>query len=91
MKNAWDNVIYTCSNMLVFKNEAQVEKWAIKHRIPKGDIQPIDKIWAFSQRWYGNHLDPNWKKWTVEEAKKMFQDFELTNDIWNLGGSSERF
>ncbi len=28
MANAWDNVIYTCSNMLLFKNEAEVDSWA---------------------------------------------------------------
>ena len=27
MRRAWDNVIYTCSVMLLFRNEAQVEDW----------------------------------------------------------------
>lgn len=44
MKNAWDNVIYTYSNMLIFENEQQVDEWTKKHNIPKGDIQPIEKI-----------------------------------------------
>ena len=48
MKNAWDNVMYTCSNMLVFENEEQVNNWTKKHNISKGDIQPIDKIWNLS-------------------------------------------
>ena len=91
MKQAWDNVIYTCSNMLVFENESQVEQWTTKHQIPQGDIQPIRKIWPFAKQWYGNHLNPNWEKWTMAEAKKMFLDFDLTNPIWDLGDSSERF
>jgi hypothetical protein len=49
MKNAWDNVIYTCSNMLIFENEAQIDQWTKRHNIPKGDIQPIEKIWNFSK------------------------------------------
>lgn len=47
MRNAWDNVIYTCSNMLVFKNENQIDEWTAKHNIPKGDMQPISHVWEF--------------------------------------------
>lgn len=57
MQNAWDNVIYTCSTMLLFENESQIDIWCHRHNIPKGDIQPIRKIWEFSKVWYGN--DPN--------------------------------
>ena len=91
MKNAWDNVIYTCSNMLIFEDKMQVDTWSKKHNIPKGDIQPIENIWNFSKKWYGNHLDPNWNKWTMEEAKELFKEFELDNEIWHLGDSTERF
>lgn len=91
MKNAWDNVIYTYSNMLIFENEQQVDEWTKKHNIPKGDIQPIEKIWIFSKKWYGNHLNPEWTKWTIEEAKQIFREFELENKIWDLGSSKERF
>jgi Alkylmercury lyase len=91
MAKAWDNVIYTCSNMLVFRSEMQVDEWASRHNIPKGDIQPIDKIWAFSKKWYGNHLNPDWKKWTIDEAKTIFAEFELNHPIWDLEDSKERF
>jgi hypothetical protein len=91
MKNAWDNVIYTCSNMLIFENEEQIDQWTKKHNIQKGDIQPIEKIWNFSKKWYGNHLSPEWTKWTIEEAKEMFREFELNDRIWKLDDSNERF
>ena len=91
MKHAWDNVMYTCSNMLVFENEGQVDSWAKRHNIPKGDIQPIEKIWNFSKKWYGNHLNPKWTKWTVEDAKRIFRKYELKGKIWNLSESKERF
>ncbi len=91
MKNAWDNVIYTCSNMLIFENEDQIDKWTRKHNVQKGDVQPIDNIWNFSKRWYGNHLNPEWKKWTIDEAKKMFKEFNLVHRVWKLDDSSERF
>lgn len=91
MRKAWDNVIYTCSTMLVFKDSSQIKKWSIQHNIPVGDIQPIEKIWSFSQKWYGNHLNPRWKKWTVAQAKKMFEEFGLTHPIWQLDSRGERF
>lgn len=91
MQKAWDNVVYTCSNMLVFRNEEQVVQWSKKHNIPMGDVQPIDKIWAFAQKWYGNHLDPNWQKWTLAEAQAIFEAFGLVHPVWNLEDSEERF
>lgn len=62
MKNAWDNVIYTCSTMLVFKDEKQIGEWVKQHNMPKGDKQPISNIWKFSKEWYGKHLNIDWKK-----------------------------
>ncbi len=91
MQQAWDNVIYTCSTMLVFESESQVDEWCSQHNIPKGDVQPIDKIWAFAQAWYGNHLNPNWQKWTIQEAKELFDRFGLQHEVWALGNSEERF
>lgn len=91
MKDSWDNVIYTCSNIIVFKDEKQVDSWTKRHNIPKGDIQPIDNIWQFSNKWYGNHLNPDWKKWTKKEAKEIFLEFNLTQEIWDLENSDLRF
>ena len=91
MKNAWENVMYTCSTMLVFENEAQIDEWTTRHHIPKGDVQPLENMWNFSKKWYGNHLNPKWTKWTMDEAKQLFQEFGLKNNIWKLDDSKERF
>ena len=91
MLNAWDNVIYTCSTMLVFENREEVAVWSRKHRIAEGDIQPITKIWEFAKVWYGNHLNLQWRKWTVAEARNIFEQFELIADIWKLPVSDTRF
>lgn len=91
MKNAWDNVLYTCSTMLIFENEQQIDEWCVKHRIGKGDVQPIENIWEFSKVWYGSHLNPNWEKWSTEQAIEIFNKFNLTNEIWELPVSKGRF
>lgn len=91
MHQAWDNVIYTCSTMLLFESEAQVEAWCRRHGIPKGDLQSVSTVWEFAQVWYGRHLDPDWKKWSGEEAVEIFKRFGLSGPIWDLAPSSERF
>ena len=91
MQNAWDNVIYTCSTMLLFENEHQIDTWCRRHNIPKGDVQPIQQIWEFSKTWYGNHLNPDWKKWTAEEAAQIFEKFGLVSETWKIPVSDTRF
>ncbi len=91
MTNAWDNVIYTCSTMLLFANVQEVVRWCAQHRINQGDIQPIQNIWEFAQVWYGNHLNPQWEKWTNRQAQEIFQQFGLTHDIWHIPISDARF
>jgi hypothetical protein len=70
--------------MLLFENEAEVDRWSAQHRIPKGDVQPIQKIWEFSKVWYGNHLNPDWHKWSTAEAQQIFDRFGLDHTIWKL-------
>lgn len=91
MAQAWDNVIYTCSTMLLFETEGAIDEWCRKHRISKGDVQPITRVWEFAQAWYGNHLNPDWKKWSAEEARAIFERFGLTAATWQMPPSTVRF
>lgn len=91
MSSAWGNVIYTCSTMLLFESEQHIDRWSDSHRIAKGDVQSITRIWEFSRVWYGNHLNPEWKKWTAEEAQHIFDRFELRGPIWKIPVSDSRF
>ncbi|MBX2873474.1 MAG: alkylmercury lyase family protein [Saprospiraceae bacterium] len=91
MMKAWDNVIYTCSTMLAFRTEAEIDKWCERHDIAKGDVQPLSHIWEFASKWYGQHLNPDWKKWTLQEAKEIFDEFGLTHPVWQLEISGDRF
>lgn len=91
MTQAWDNVMYTCSCMLLFESSAAVDRWCARHAIPRGDVQPLSNVWAFAQAWYGRHLDPDWTKWTTEEARALFGRFGLTGPTWALPVTPERF
>lgn len=91
MRNAWDNVIYTCSIMLMFRTESQVDDWCASRGIAKGDVRPIEQIWKFATEWYARHADPKWTKWSAKEAAEMFRRHDLTGPIWTLSEESERF
>ena len=91
MTRVWDNVIYTCSTMLLFEHEAQVDTWCSHHHIVKGDVQPVAHIWEFAKVWYSRHLDEDWRKWTVQEASELFKRFGLAGPVWELPASGERF
>ena len=91
MVNAWDNVTYTCSTMLMFESETDIEHWCGRHGIEKGDVQPISNIWEFSKDWYGNHLNSDWVKWTIDESREIFERFDLVHPVWNMPSSDGRF
>lgn len=91
MTRAWDNVIFTCSTMLVFGDEPSIDLWSAQHALPRGDAQPIQKIYAFARVWYGRHLDLTWRKWSAAEAHDIFQQFGLSGPIWDLPQTKDRF
>lgn len=91
MTRAWDNVIYTCSTMLLFEDEATIDAWAARHNIPKGDVRPVSQVWEFAKAWYGRHLDLDWTKWTNEEARALFERHGLSGPIWDIPASAGRF
>ncbi|HLP31034.1 MAG TPA: alkylmercury lyase family protein [Geothrix sp.] len=91
MRKVWDNVIYTCSVMLVFDSVPAIDAWCERHGIPRGDVQPLRNVWEFAKVWYGNHLKADWTKWTAEEAGALFRQFGLEGETWELPGGNTRF
>ncbi len=91
MTRAWDNVVYTCSTMLLFKDEAHVDEWSAQHRIPRGDIQPVARVLELAQRWYGGHLRADWQKKSVAEARAIFAELGFTHPVWSLPAQDVRF
>lgn len=80
----WDNVIYTCSMMLIFKDENEINEWCKQHNKPKGEVLPIQQVWELAQIWYGNYLDKDFKRKTKEIAENMFEQVGLTSNFWKL-------
>jgi hypothetical protein len=91
MQHAWDNVVFTCSNMLLFDSSAAVDEWCARHGMPRGDVQPLETIWQFARVWYGRHRAPDWKKWSASEARAIFATFGLSGPTWEVPDSGDRF
>lgn len=91
MAQAWDNVLYTCSTMLVFDSESAIDSWCTRHAIPRGDAQPIQQAYDFAAVWYGRHLDLDWRKWTLEEARSIFASFHFRGPVWALPDADGHF
>lgn len=91
MTQAWDNVIYTCSVMLLFANERDVDDWCRRHGVPRGDIRTLAEFWPFSREWYGNHLSPSWQKISLSQARDLFAQYGLDGPIWSLPEDSNHF
>jgi len=91
MVNVWNNVVFSCSMMLLFETEQDVDRWCRKRGKAKGDVRPIEQVWRFAAEWYGRHRDPDWTKWTPDEAIAMFARHGLDGPIWALPGGGERF
>ncbi|HKQ20033.1 MAG TPA: alkylmercury lyase family protein [Candidatus Eisenbacteria bacterium] len=91
MSQAWENVVYTCSTMLLFKDENHVAEWCKRHRIPQGDVQPVEKVLELAKRWYTEHLSPDWTKKSANEARAIFTELGFTHPVWALPASEGRF
>ncbi len=91
MTQAWDNVVYTCSMMLLFNDEAQVADWCARHQLPRGDVQPVATVLELAKRWYGEHLNPEWTKKSTAEARDIFAGLGFTHPVWSLPSTEERF
>ena len=91
MSRVWDNVIYSCSTMLLFRSESDVDRWCQWRGMTRGDVQPIEVVWEMAKVWYGRHRDPDWRKWSIGEAGEIFARFGLGGETWRLPETDGRF
>lgn len=82
MSKWWDNVHYTCSTILFFRSIRDVDSWCARHAIARGEVISIDAVWALAQAWYGDYLNPNWRRRTNREAREIFEQIGLRAAFW---------
>lgn len=89
---AWDNVHQHCSMVLPFHSAAGIDEWSARHKLPKGEAVPLEQVARLARVWYGSHHHPDWHKWSMDEAQRIFSDAGLRSPFWHLdGGRGGRF
>lgn len=82
----WEDVRFTCATILLFRDESEIDGWCTRHGILRGEVVPVATLWKLAKAWYGDKLDPNWRRKTPEEAAAILTSLGLTGPFWDLTG-----
>ena len=70
--------------MLLFRGEEHIDRWCAQWRQPRGATLTIDQAWQLADAWYGNKLDPAWRRMTADQTGDLLARLGLTGPFWNL-------
>ena len=70
--------------MLLFRDEEHVDRWCSKWGQPRGASLSIDQVWRLGVAWYGKKMDPDWRRFTLDEAEAVLAELGLTGPFWSL-------
>ena len=90
-RDAWKNVIHFCATVLPFESNDEIVDWCARHGLPRGAIVPLEKVLVLAREWYGSYLDVAWRKWTLAEARAIFERVGLSDDFWRLPDDDATF
>jgi len=85
MAKWWNNIHYTCGTILFFRSIREIDTWCHRHAIAKGEVLSMDQAWALAQAWYGDYLNPKWRRRTAREAEEIFDNIGLRGAFWEPG------
>ena len=70
--------------MLLFRSEEHIETWNRRRGIITGATLTLDQQWGLARIWYGNRMEPNWRRRTPAEGEAVFASLGLTGEFWRL-------
>jgi hypothetical protein len=88
---AWENVHEHCSMVLAFRSVEEIQNWCTRHRLPFGEPVPLQQVADLARQWYGSHANPDWRKWTINEAQEIFARADLSSAFWDLARKTGSF
>jgi len=80
----WGDPGMASSTIHFFKSHEHVDRWCEEHAAPRGAAVSLAAAWTLSVQWYQNHLSPEWRSKTPEEARAAFAAAGLTGAFWEL-------
>ena len=61
-----------------------------RRRQSQGERMPLRQL-RLVQIWYGQHARPDWKQWTIAEAREIFSRVGRRSSFWDLGARTGSF
>lgn len=58
VRQMWNDVVYSCSNQLLFCNRTHVEEWLQTTGNTFGTILDLTTLWTLATNWYAGRLTP---------------------------------
>ena len=80
----WDDVIHTCSNQLLFCDDACIDAWLDRTGNAEGYRMDLTTLWRFASRWYAGRLDPGYARREPADARSYFRSVGLHGAFWGL-------
>lgn len=50
-----------------------------------GATLTLETAWELARAWYGDRLDPTWRRRDPDETAALFRRLGLTGGFWELG------
>ena len=70
--------------MLLFRSEEHAERWRRARWLEPGAFLTVEQLWALARAWYGDKLEPGWRRKTPSEAQATLDGIGLTGPFWRL-------
>lgn len=70
--------------MLLFRSEEHLDRWREARSLPRGGTLSLEQVWRLARIWYGDRLDPGWRRKTPGETQAIFTDVGLIGEFWRL-------
>lgn len=80
----WDDVIFTCSNQMLFCDDDCLDGWLVKTGHAEGYRMDLETLWRFASRWYAGRLDRGYQRREPADALSYFQEVGLSGPFWGL-------
>jgi len=81
----WDDIRFTCANILFFAAERDVHEWSVRHDISAGSTLDLQQAWSLARDWFSGRLERDWKRLSPTEAAESFRKAGLEGAFWKLG------
>jgi hypothetical protein len=80
----WDDVIHTCSNRLLFCDDACIDRWLVRFGHREGYRMDLGTLWRLAAGWYSGRLDRSYRRREPSEALDHFTRVGLQGPFWGL-------